>query len=134
MMFSGLLATQGDCMTQVNPKVLVVEDEPLLLMTAIDIVEGAGFEAVSARNADEAIRLLESVPDIRILFTDIHMPGSMDGLKLAAAVRERWPPIEIIVASGMTRPEATQMPERSVFFSKPYDPRNVSDALLKFSA
>lgn len=116
-------------MTQVHPKVLVVEDEPLLLMTAIDIVESAGFEAIAARNADEAIRILESIPDIRILFTDIHMPGSMDGLKLAAAVRNRWPPIEIIIVSGMKKPEASEMPERSVFFSKPYDPRDVSGAL-----
>ena len=119
-------------MTQVNPKVLVVEDEPLLLMTAIDIVEGAGFEAIAARDADEAIRLLESIPDIRILFTDIHMPGSMDGLKLAAAVRRRWPPIEIIIVSGMKRPDAAEMPERSVFFSKPYDPRAVSGALASW--
>jgi len=120
-------------MTQVNPKVLVVEDEPLLLMTAIDIVEGAGFEAIAARDADEAIRLLESIPDIRILFTDIHMPGSMDGLKLAAAVRRRWPPIEIIIVSGMKRPDAAEMPERSVFFSKPYDPRAVSGALASWT-
>lgn len=120
-------------MTQVNPKVLVVEDEPLLLMTAIDIVEGAGFEAIAARDADEAIRLLESIPDIRILFTDIHMPGSMDGLKLAAAVRRRWPPIEIIIVSGMKRPDAAEMPERSVFFSKPYDPRVVSGALASWT-
>ena len=119
-------------MTQVNPKVLVVEDEPLLLMTAIDIVESAGFEAIAARNADEAVRLLESIPDIRILFTDIHMPGSMDGLKLAAAARKRWPPIEIIIVSGMKRPDATEMPERSVFFSKPYDPRDVSGALASW--
>lgn len=120
-------------MTQVNPKVLVVEDEPFLLMTAIDIVEGAGFEAIAARDADEAIRLLESIPDIRILFTDIHMPGSMDGLKLAAAVRRRWPPIEIIIVSGMKRPDAAEMPERSVFFSKPYDPRVVSGALASWT-
>lgn len=121
-------------MIQGNPKVLVVEDEPLLLMTAIDVVESAGLEAVTACDADEAVRLLESMPDIRILFTDIHMPGSMDGLKLAAVVRERWPPIEIIVVSGMKRPDATEMPEHSVFFSKPYDMRDVSDALIKMAA
>jgi CheY-like chemotaxis protein len=77
--------------------VLAVEDEPMVLMMAIDVITEAGFEALRAGNADEAIALLESRDDIRIIFTDINMPGSMDGLRLAHAVRGRWPPIEIIV-------------------------------------
>ena len=82
------------------PVVLVVEDEPLLRMLAVEVVEEAGFIAIEARDADEAVVLLESRSDITLLFTDINMPGSMDGLKLAHAVRNRWPPIKILVVSG----------------------------------
>ncbi|WP_313605226.1 response regulator [Rhizobium sp.] len=102
-------------------KILVVEDEPLVRMLAVEVVEAAGFEAIEAANADDAIKLLEAITDIRIVFTDIDMPGSMDGLRLAAAVSDRWPPIHIIVVSGAKRPEAGDLPDRGVFFSKPYD-------------
>ncbi|MFS8146402.1 two-component system response regulator [Rhizobium sp. R635] len=115
-------------------KVVVVEDEPLLLMMAVEVVEEAGFEALAARDADEALLLLETVADIRILLTDIDMPGSMDGLKLARAVRDRWPPVEIIIVSGMTEPDASELPERGVFFSKPYDTRRLSDTLVRMAA
>lgn len=84
---------------------------------AIDLVEDAGFEALEAANALEAVVLLETTPGIRVLFTDIDMPGSMDGLRLAAAVRDRWPPIEIIIVSGMRKPSENDMPGRSVFFA-----------------
>ena len=80
--------------------VLIVEDEPLVRFCAVQTVEEAGFDVIEAANADEAIAILESRQDIRVVFTDIHMPGSMDGLKLAHAVRDRWPPIKIIVTSG----------------------------------
>jgi CheY-like chemotaxis protein len=80
--------------------VLVVEDEPLLRMMAVEVVEEVGFVALEAGNADEAVALLESRSDIALLFTDINMPGSMDGLKLAHAVRGRWPPIKILLVSA----------------------------------
>jgi CheY-like chemotaxis protein len=80
--------------------VLIVEDEALVRMTAVDMIEEAGFEILEAANADEAILLLEARRDITVLFTDIEMPGSMDGLRLAQAVRGRWPPIKIIATSG----------------------------------
>ena len=115
-------------------KVLVDEDEPLLLMMAVDLVEDAGFEAVEARNADEAIRLLQEMQDIRVMWTDIDMPGSMNGLMLAAVVRDRWPPIEILVVSGMRKPEARDLPDRGVFYSKPYDTRVITDTLLRMAA
>src|SRR3979411_777683 len=79
--------------------VLVVEDEMLLRMRAIDMVEDAGYTSVEAVDADEAVAILESRSDIALMFTDIQMPGSMDGLKLAHAVRERWPPVKIILVS-----------------------------------
>lgn len=106
--------------------VLVVEDEPLLRMMAVDLVEDAGFVAVEAENADEAVRILETRSDIVIVFTDIDMPGSMDGMKLAAAIRDRWPPIEIIVTSGHIRAADVILPERSVFYPKPYDTETVA--------
>lgn len=83
-----------------RPVVLVVEDDFLLRMDAVDMVRAAGFEAVEAGNADEAISILEARPNIHVVFTDIQMPGSMDGLKLAKFVRDRWPPIKIVATSG----------------------------------
>lgn len=86
-----------------KPIVLVVEDSAILRLMAVDIVEQAGFDAIEAGDADEAVRILESRNDIRIVFTDIDMPGSMDGMKLAACIRDRWPPVEIILTSGHLR-------------------------------
>ena len=98
--------------------VLIVEDEMVLRMRAVDIVEDAGYNPIEAVNADEAISILESRSDISLLFTDIQMPGSMDGLKLAHAVRHRWPPIKIIVVSS--RVPARGLPADSSFLRKPY--------------
>ena len=92
------------------PKVLVVEDEMLLRMRAVDIVEDAGFTPIEAVNADEALAILESRSDVDLLFTDIQMPGSMDGLKLAHAVHERWPSIKIILVSGKLTPTDSERP------------------------
>src|SRR4051795_11673639 len=101
------------------PNVLVVEDEMMLRMRAVDIVEDAGFCPVQAVNADEAISILEARSDISLLFTDIQMPGSMDGLKLAHAVHDRWPGIKIILVSGQVTPSDTEKPADSRFFGKP---------------
>jgi CheY-like chemotaxis protein len=101
--------------------VLVVEDEPILRLHALDIVEEAGFTAIEAKNADEAIAILESRSDIALLYTDINMPGSMDGLKLAHAVRNRWPPIKIVVVSGHVQLDQNELPSDSRFFGKPFE-------------
>jgi two-component sensor histidine kinase/CheY-like chemotaxis protein len=101
------------------PNVLIVEDEMMLRMRAVDIVEDAGFCPVEAVNADEALSILESRSDISLLFTDIQMPGSMDGLKLAHAVHDRWPSIKIILVSGQVSPSAAEKPADSRFFGKP---------------
>src|ERR1700689_1980100 len=115
--------------------VLVVEDESLMLMDALHLVTEAGFEAIGAKNADEAIEVLERRNDIGVVFTDINMPGSMDGIKLAHAVRNRWPPIEIIVTSGLNFEDVEQLlPERGVFFPKPYTPAEVASALHRLAA
>jgi two-component sensor histidine kinase/CheY-like chemotaxis protein len=101
------------------PNVLIVEDEMVLRMRAVDIVEDAGFRPVEAVNADQAISILESRSDISLLFTDIQMPGSMDGLKLAHAVHDRWPGIKIILVSGQVKPSDAERPANSRFFGKP---------------
>src|SRR6202163_4476233 len=94
-----------------RPVVLIVEDEFLLRIDAADMIAAAGFEVVQAGNADEAIEILESRRDITVVFTDIQMPGSMDGLKLARAVRGRWPPIKIFATSGRAHVRETDLPE-----------------------
>ena len=99
--------------------VLVVEDEMLLRMRAVDMVEDAGYTSVEAVDADQAIAILESRSDIALLFTDIQMPGQMDGLGLAHAVHERWPPIKIILVSGQLKLTESDIPADSQFLGKP---------------
>ena len=111
-----------------KPVVLVVEDDPIVRMMAVDIVDDAGFEAIEAGNADEAVLILEGRTDIRIV-ADVEMPGSMDGIKLAQAIRGRWPPIELILTSGHCRIRHEDIPARGRFFAKPYQPsRNSAGA------
>lgn len=105
---------------ELAPVVLVVEDEWLLRLLAVELMEDAGFVALQAANADEAIVILEHRVDIALIFTDVDMPGTMDGLKLAHAVRRRWPPIKIIIVSGKTRLSDAELPPDTRFFSKPY--------------
>ena len=99
--------------------VLVVEDDLILRMRAIDMVDDAGYVSVEAVDADEALAILQSRSDIALLFTDIQMPGSMDGLELAHAVHERWPLIKIIIVSGQLKLSGSQLPRDSRFFGKP---------------
>jgi CheY-like chemotaxis protein len=81
--------------------ILIVEDELWLSLDISEALEGEGYDVISVANADDAIKILESRNDIHTIFTDIDLPGSIDGLKLAAAVRDRWPPVNIIVTTGM---------------------------------
>ena len=98
--------------------ILIVEDDQLLKLLTVDIVEAAGFVVLQADNADAAVAILEARSDIALLLTDINMPGSMDGLKLAHAVHHRWPPIKIMVLSS--RAPGFDLPAGSRFFAKPY--------------
>jgi CheY-like chemotaxis protein len=109
--------------------VLVVEDEVLLRMRAVDMVEDAGYTSVEAVDADEAVAILESRSGIALIFTDIQMPGGMDGLKLAHVVHERWPPIKIIVVSGQLKLPNIDVPPDSRFFGKPLDAKAVIDQM-----
>lgn len=112
-----------------RPVVLIVEDDLLLRMDAADMIAAAGFEAIEAGNADQAIAILEARPDISVVFTDIQMPGSMDGLRLARAVRGRWPPIKIVATSGRVHVAETDLPEGGRFLLKPYSPIEVTGVL-----
>ena len=100
--------------------VLVVEDDGLIRMHAADMVRELGFEVLEAPNADDAITLLENRSDITVVFTDIQMPGSMDGLCFVAAIRDRWPPIALLVTSGQVGLPASSLPVGARFVSKPY--------------
>jgi two-component system, response regulator PdtaR len=117
-----------------RPVVLIVEDEFLIRMDAVDMVRAAGFDAVEAENADEAIGILEARLDITLVFTDIQMPGSMDGLKLAAAIRGRWPPIKIVATSGMLKVSEDDLPAGSRFLPKPYNARQIAATLRELTA
>lgn len=110
--------------------VLVVEDEALIRISALQTVEDAGFAFAEACDADEAIRSLESRSDIRAVFTDIRMPGSIDGWKLARAIRGRWPPIHLIVASALV-PDLRELPADALFILKPYTAEQVKAALCE---
>ena len=115
--------------TPQRPVVLLVEDELLLRMDAVEMIRSAGFEVVEAANADDAIEILEFRRDITVVFTDIQMPGSMDGLKLARAIRGRWPPIKIVATSGLVDVGEKDLPEGGRFLSKPYSPNELADLL-----
>jgi two-component system, response regulator PdtaR len=112
-----------------RPVVLVVEDDFLLRMDAVDIVKDAGFEAEEAANADEAIAIIETHPNIHVVFTDVQMPGTMDGLKLARFVKDRWPPIKIVATSGRIKISEEDLPEGSIFVPKPYSPTQIVNTL-----
>jgi DNA-binding NtrC family response regulator len=112
------------------PTVLMVEDETLIRELVSEELMDAGFDVIQVGSADQAIAILEVRKDIHLIFTDIDMPGSMDGLKLAAAVRDRWPPVHIIITTGKSRPMT--IPVNALFIPKPYLTRNVVTAMRTF--
>ena len=106
--------------------VLIVEDEPLIRTGAVYLIEDARIKVYEAGSADAAIALLELHKEIRLIFTDVDMPGSMDGLKLAHYVRGRWPPVKIIVTSGHIKVTEESLPAGAIFLPKPYDPTEIA--------
>jgi CheY-like chemotaxis protein len=109
--------------------VLVVEDNAIIRMGAVDLVFGAGYEALQACDADEAIRIMETRDDVDLVFTDVDMPGTMDGIKLSHYIRSRWPPVKLIIASGATILDESSLPLGSRFFPKPYNDHTIIDAM-----
>lgn len=114
--------------------ILVVEDELLVRMDLVDLLEAAGHKTYEAGNATEAIAILEEHDEIRVVFTDIQMPGDMDGLALSHYVRDRWPPTIIIVCSGNERPGTDKLPRDAAFIPKPYDQTALGQVLETISA
>ncbi len=103
-------------------RVLLVEDEVLVRMLGADVLEEAGYAVIEAGTADEALRILETRSDIQAVFTDVDMPGSMDGLALARVTYERWPEVKVLIVSGKVRPTPDEMPPGGIFIGKPYQP------------
>jgi CheY-like chemotaxis protein len=108
--------------------VLVVESEALIRISTLQMIEDAGFGVAEASEADGAIRILQNQADIRAVFTDIRIPGSMDGWKLARAIKGRWPPIHLILASALV-PDLSELPANGRFIQKPYTADCVSATL-----
>jgi CheY-like chemotaxis protein len=112
--------------------ILTVEDEYLISEYLRSILEGGGHRVIATFDADEAIRVLEKVQGIELVITDINMPGSMDGLRLAAAIRDRWPPIHLILMTGLTPPKRSEVLAGSQFLRKPYGPHEILSAVDHF--
>lgn len=112
--------------------VLCVEDDPILMMAMVEFVENAGCEAVEATTVAEAISLLETRTDIRTVFTDLDMRGSTAGMRLALAIRDRWPPIELLMITSQPW-DKSQIPARGVVLSKPFDRRRIEAAIRQFA-
>ncbi|WP_313901438.1 response regulator [Methylobacterium sp. J-070] len=111
---------------------LVVEDDPILMMGLVEFVEDAGCEAIEATTVVEAIQILEARLDIRTVFTDLDMRGSTAGMQLALLIRERWPPLELLMISSQPW-DAAQIPARGVVLSKPFDRRKIVAAIRRFA-
>jgi YesN/AraC family two-component response regulator len=101
-------------------RLLVVEDEPLIRLGLASLLEDEGYEVAEAAHAAEAITILEADSSIRVVITDVDMPGDMDGIRLAQYVRHRWPPVQLLVISGKFGLDLTVLPSGSQFLSKPY--------------
>jgi two-component system, response regulator PdtaR len=128
------LVRWGDCseifnMARCEGVVLVVEDHPLVRMSVLEVIVEAGFETLEASSAVDAIRILEARPDIHLVFTDAEMPGTMDGLELAHYIRNRWPPVKLIVVSGKVAIDSQEIPPGAKFFPKPYRETSIVQAM-----
>jgi CheY-like chemotaxis protein len=117
-------------MPRPNRVILVVEDTAVIRMLAVELLVEAGFEVLEAESADEAIHILQGRPDIHLVFTDVHMPGTMDGIKLSHYIRDRWAPVKLIVASGKAIVDESQLPMGARFFTKPYDGGKIVAAII----
>jgi CheY-like chemotaxis protein len=112
-----------------HPVVLLVEDEPLVRLTQVDILKESEFWVVEAQDADEAFELLKSRPEIDAILTDVDMPGSMDGFEFARLVRQGWPEVAVLVISGKTGPGPGDLPPNATFLHKPIMPDDLIAAL-----
>src|SRR5271157_2171262 len=120
----------------VRPMALVVEDEALVRMYACDILEERGFHVLEAETAEAALKVIEAEPRVRLLFTDIQMPGAFDGMELARQVHARWPKVRLVITSGQKRPSRAEIPDDGRFVAKPYAAEDligeVNDLMRKY--
>jgi DNA-binding NtrC family response regulator len=113
--------------------ILIVEDEALIRFNLVDFFADAGYRVFEAEGADDAIAILDRVSSIRVVLTDVQMPGSMDGLKLANYIRNRFPPTLLVVTSGVLNLSKADLPADSFFVPKPFDPRHVLGQIERFT-
>ena len=111
--------------------VLIVDDEAILRLIAADVLEDSGFQVLEAENAKAALMVLADHPDVRVLFTDINMPGVLDGLDLARETHARWPGIKLVITSGRLRPAESEIPDSGRFVAKPYSPDHLVGEIRK---
>ena len=100
--------------------VLVVEDEPVLLELAQEVLDLEGLQTIGATNADKARLILETTPNIGLVITDIKMPGTINGFELAWLISEQWPAIPVLVTSGHQRVRDDELPPNARFLPKPW--------------
>lgn len=112
---------------ETHPLVLVVEDEALIRLNGVDILEDAGYTVIEAASADEAIAILEQAPQVRLVFSDVDMPGTMNGLELAELVHSRWPGIRLLLTSGHRQIRQADVPDDGRFVAKPYSSQTIVD-------
>jgi CheY-like chemotaxis protein len=115
-------------------RVLLVEDEPLIQMLAADVLEDEGFDVITAETADAALKVLEAGADVQVLFTDVRMPGSLDGCELACMVHERWHQVGLLVTSGHVKLRDSDLPDDGHFIAKPYKPEQVIQQIREVAA
>jgi two-component system, response regulator PdtaR len=120
--FSGFRALSGMTYvtTSAHPTILVAEDDGFLRLMASEVLESHGYTVVEADSAEEAIKVMESRKDVRLLFTDIQMPPGCDGLELAREVHARWPKVLLVITSGQVQPSRDQIADHGRFIRKPY--------------
>ena len=115
----------------VQPIALVVDDEPLILLETVDIILDEGYSVVEASTADQAFAFLDRHSSLQLLFTDVQMPGDLDGFSLARIVAERWPHIRVVIASGAIVPGPGDLPGNAKFIGKPFTAELVHQTLME---
>jgi DNA-binding NtrC family response regulator len=115
----------GQAISEAHHAILIVEDEAFIRYDLVDFFEDTGFEVFDAEDADAAIELMAAQPSIRVVLTDVDMPGAMDGVKLAHFIRDRYPPTLLLIASGAVKLRPGEMPAGARFIPKPFDPRAI---------
>lgn len=123
-----------DSLDHIERSILVVDDEPLIRLNLADFFEQEGFKVYEAQDAESAIATLEANPSIQVVLTDVQMPGSMNGLKLAHYIKDRWPPTLLVVASGAVKLPPSALPAHTMFVAKPFDPRYVLGEIERLGA